>query len=97
MAVVRIIHVTFPVDQAAEAERNWRDACAPLMMRQPGCLSEELLRARDNPGEYVSLSEWDNENSIKSYLASEAHQEIKKHNSNIRNARVSIREYDRVD
>ena len=97
MAVVRIIQVTFPVDQAQEAERNWKESCAPLMMRQPGCLTEELLRARDNPGEYVSLSEWDSEDSIKAYLASEAHQEIKRHNSNIRNATVSVREYDRVD
>jgi heme-degrading monooxygenase HmoA len=96
MSVVRIIYVTFPPDQAEKAERNWRESCGPLMIRQPGCLAEELLRSKDNPGEYVSFSEWDSEESINAYLASEAHQEIKRHNRNITGARVEVKTYERV-
>jgi hypothetical protein len=54
MPVIRIIHVTFPPDQAQKAERNWMESCAPIMIRQSGCRSEELLRSKDNPGEYIS-------------------------------------------
>ena len=96
MPVIRIIHVTFPPDQAQKAERNWMESCAPIMIRQSGCRSEELLRSKDNPGEYISYSEWDSEDSIKAYLASEAHQEIKRHNSNITGARVEVKHYERI-
>ena len=96
MPVIRIIHVTFPPDQAQKAERNWMESCAPIMIRQSGCRSEELLRSKDNPGEYISYSEWDSEDSIKAYLASEAHQEIKLHNSNITGARVEVKHYERI-
>ena len=96
MPTIRMIHVTFPPDQAVTAERNWREKCAPLMIKQPGCLSEELLRCRENPGEYISYSEWENEGSIQKYLASEDHQEIKRHNRNITGAQVMVKHYDLV-
>lgn len=96
MPIIRIIHVTFPPDQAQKAEQNWMESCAPLMIRQSGCRSEELLRCKDNPGEYISYSEWDSEDSIKAYLASEAHQEIKNHNRNIVGARVQVKHYERL-
>jgi heme-degrading monooxygenase HmoA len=97
MPVIRIIYVTFPPDQAEKAERNWRESCAPIMIRQPGCHWEELLRCKEKPGEYISYSEWDNSDSIERYLASEDHQEIKRHNRNITGARVEIKHYELVD
>jgi heme-degrading monooxygenase HmoA len=60
------------------------------MIKQPGCLSEQLLRCTNAPGEYISWSEWDSEASIEQYLASEAGQEIKRHNRNIRDASVLV-------
>jgi heme-degrading monooxygenase HmoA len=95
MPVVRIIHVTFPPDQA-EAERTWKECCAPIMIRQHGCLSEQLLRSRDAPGDYISYSVWDSDESIRAYLQSEDHQTIKRHNANIKGARVEVKNYDAV-
>jgi heme-degrading monooxygenase HmoA len=96
MPVIRVIYVTFPPDQADTAERNWKESCAPIMIRQPGCLWEEMLRCKENPGEYISYSEWDNWGSIQNYLASEDHQEIKRHNRNITGAKVEVKHYELV-
>ena len=96
MPIVRVIHVTFPPDQAVKAEENWKESCAPIMIRQPGCRSEELHRCKENPGDYISYSEWDDEESIQRYLQSEDHQEIKRHNRNIEGVKVEVRHYEFV-
>lgn len=79
MPVARLIYVTVSPNQAAEAERIWKQQCAPLMIQQPGCLSEELLKCIDAPGEYISYSQWENQAAIDRYLASKAHEEIRSH------------------
>jgi heme-degrading monooxygenase HmoA len=96
MPVIRIIQVTFPPEQAARAERNWKESCAPIMIRQPGCMREEMLRCKENPGEYISYSEWNSQESIQRYLQSEDHQTIKQHNRNIEGAQVVIKHYELV-
>jgi heme-degrading monooxygenase HmoA len=96
MAIIRMIYASFPAELAEQAERNWKEECAPLMIKQPGCLSEQLLSCTNAPGEYISWSEWDSEASIEKYLASEAHQEIKRHNRNIRDASVLVKHYKQV-
>jgi heme-degrading monooxygenase HmoA len=79
MPIARLIYVTVRPDQAKEAERIWKEDCAPLMIKQPGCLSEELLKCIDVPGEYISYSEWKDQASIDQYRRSAAHEKIKKH------------------
>ena len=96
MSVIRMIHTTVPPELAQQAERNWKEKCAPLMIKQPGCLSEQLLRCTDHPGEYISYSEWDGEDSIKRYLQSADHQEIKRHNRNIPGVTVVVKHYELV-
>ena len=96
MPIVRMIETTVPPDQSATAERNWKEKCAPLMIKQLGCISEELLRCKEAPGKYISYSEWDSEESIQRYLDSADHQEIKRHNRNITGARVVVTHYDLV-
>jgi heme-degrading monooxygenase HmoA len=96
MPIIRMIHTTFPSAQAAAAERTWKEDCAPIMIRQPGCQSEELLRSTDNPGEYISYSEWDSEESIQKYLQSSDHQEIKRHTRSIVGATVIVKNYELV-
>jgi len=96
MSIIRMIHTTFPANMAKQAERNWKEKCAPLMIQQPGCLSERLLRCGDIPGEYISYSEWDNEESIRKYLQSESHREIKQTNRNIQGAHVVVKMYEEV-
>ncbi|MGH7830773.1 MAG: antibiotic biosynthesis monooxygenase family protein [Candidatus Binatia bacterium] len=84
MPVVRLIYVTVNRDQASEAERIWKNECAPLMIQQPGCLSEKLLKCLDAPGEYISYSEWESQEKIDQYRASAAHQKIKEHTRTLR-------------
>lgn len=79
MAIVRLIFVSVAPDQSAAAERLWKEECAPLMIRQQGCLSEELLRSVEEAGAYISYSVWESRDSIERYRASEAHREIKRH------------------
>ncbi|MBI4524437.1 MAG: antibiotic biosynthesis monooxygenase [Deltaproteobacteria bacterium] len=79
MPIARLIYVTVPQDQMSEAERIWKQHCAPLMIQQPGCISEELLKCVDAPGEYISYSEWEDEAAIDRYKTSQAHDEIRRH------------------
>ena len=96
MSIVRMIYVHFDPDQAQMAQKNWNEKCAPLMIRQPGCISENLLRCSDDPGEMISYSEWADQKSIREYLESNDHQEIKRHNKNISGARVTVKNYEIV-
>jgi heme-degrading monooxygenase HmoA len=67
------------------------------MIQQPGCLSEELLKCIDAPGEYISYSEWDSDQSIARYLKSAAHEEIKRHARSVPSERpVSVKRYELV-
>jgi hypothetical protein len=34
MSIIRMIYVSFPTESAEQAERNWKDECAPLMIKQ---------------------------------------------------------------
>lgn len=74
MSIVRLIFVTVKAEDASAAERVWKTDCAPLMIRQNGCLSEELLKSTEVPGEFISYAEWDSQASIDRYLASADHQ-----------------------
>ncbi len=84
MPIIRLIFVKVEPDQFSESETVCTEKCAPLMTKQPGCLSEQLLKCIDSPGEYISYSEWENQESIDQYLASEDHQEIKKHSRELK-------------
>jgi len=56
--ITRMILVKVPPDKSAEAERLWREDCGALLIEQPGCKSEQFLRSREHPGEFISLSIW---------------------------------------
>ncbi len=79
MSIVRLIFVKVRAVDVPKAERVWKKECAPLMIKQKGCLSEELLKSIDVPGELISYAVWDNQKSVDRYLAGADHQEIKKH------------------
>ena len=97
MAIVRLIFVTVKAADAAAAERLWKDECAPLMIRQKGCLSEELLKSLENPGEFISYSVWENQESIDRYRASDAHEEIKRHGARLKTEEPPVvKEYELV-
>ena len=96
MTVARLIYVSFSADQVEKAERSWKEKCAPIMIRQPGCVTEKLLRCSDAPGELISYSEWDSEQSIEKYLKSTDHEEVKRHNQNVTGAGVLVKNYDIV-
>lgn len=78
----------------ADAERIWKQECAPLMIQQPGCLSEELLKCLDEPGEYVSYSQWEDQASIDRYRTSPAHDEIVRHTRGLSSDRPVTKRYE---
>jgi heme-degrading monooxygenase HmoA len=93
--ITRMIVVTVPADKAEDAERIWKKECAPLMIQQPGCVSEEFLRNRGNRGEFISLQQWESADAIEKYRASPAHQEIKKHTRGLMGvSNVEVKNFD---
>jgi uncharacterized protein (TIGR02118 family) len=94
--IVRHIIVKASPEKAAEIERLWKQECAPLMIRRPGCLREELLRCREDPGEYISVAEWESQEAIDAYLASPEHEEIKRHTRNLTGMAATVKTYEVV-
>jgi heme-degrading monooxygenase HmoA len=93
--ITRMIFVTVPTEKAGEAEKMWKQQCAPLMIKSPGCVSEEFLRGRENPGEFISLSSWESQQAIDKYRASDAHKEIQKHTRGLMSvSKVQVKTYE---
>jgi heme-degrading monooxygenase HmoA len=95
--IMRMILVNVPKEKAAEAERLWKQECAPLTIKQPGCLSEQFLKGRENPGEFISVSTWEDQAAIDRYRTSEAHKAIQQHTRALMNvAKVEVKTYEVV-
>jgi heme-degrading monooxygenase HmoA len=94
MPIVRAIYVTVKPEQIKQAIELWKNHCAPLMIKQPGCLSEKLLECVDAPGEFISYSEWDSQGSIDKYRTSEAHAEIQKHSRALQGGKATVKRYE---
>jgi len=94
MSIVRLIYVSVKPGQVKEAVSLWKNHCAPLMITQPGCLSEKLLECVDAPGEFISYSEWDSQASIDKYRKSEGHAEIQKHARSLQGGQASVKRYE---
>jgi heme-degrading monooxygenase HmoA len=91
----RMIVVHVPAEKAAEAERLWKQGCAPLMIQQPGCISEEFLRNAKDPGEIISLQSWENQAAIDRYRKSPAHEEVLRHTRGLMGvSKVEVRTYE---
>jgi quinol monooxygenase YgiN len=96
MNIVRLIVVKVNPAQAKEAENIWKQHCAPLMIKEPGCVSEKLLRCTDEPGEFISYSEWQDQQSIEKYRTGKAHAEIKRHSDSLKGERPVVKRYEIV-
>ena len=94
MPVVRLIHVKVSSQACAEAERIWREDCAPLMIKQTGCLSEKLLKCRDVTGEYISYSEWQDDAAVEKYRQSKDHDTIQQHSRKLQGAQAVVKLYE---
>jgi heme-degrading monooxygenase HmoA len=95
--ITRMIIVSVPKEKAAEAVRLWKQECAPFMIRQPGCLSEQFLRNRENPGEFISLSTWESQEAIDKYRDSDAHKEIQEHTRGLMGvSKVEVKTYEAI-
>src|SRR5262245_53851587 len=95
--IMRIIVVDVPADKTAQAQRLWKNECAPLLTKESGCLSKQLLRARDNDGEFISISTWEDQASIDRYRASNAHRALQQRAQSLMDiSRVVVKTYDIV-
>jgi heme-degrading monooxygenase HmoA len=95
MAIIRLIHIKIDPSETEHAVRVWKTECAPLMIRQHGCISEKLLRCRD-AHEFISYSEWDSEADIALDQDSDAHKEIVRHARALTGAKAQVKLYDPV-
>ena len=96
MSIIRMIYVRVPAGQIEEAKRTWKRHCAPLMIQQPGCLSEKLLECTDDEEEFISYSEWEDQDSIDRYRDSDAHASIVEHTASLRGDRPVVKRYREV-
>ncbi len=96
MSIFRLIHIKVDPSQVAEAERIWKQDCATLMIRQPGCTSEQLLKCIDFEGEYISYSEWESQEAIDNYRNSADHETIQSHSRALQGARAEVKRYEAV-
>jgi len=90
--IARMIFVKVAPDQIDQAIEEWKNVCAPLMISQSGCLSEELLECNENPNEFISLSNWESMEAIQAYRTSEAHEKVK-HGTRGIEAEVVVKTY----
>ena len=90
--ITRMIFVKVAPEQVKEAIDDWKKVCAPLMIVQPGCTSEELLECRENPDEFISISNWESQEAIDTYRSSEAHERVKHGTRGIK-AEVMVKTY----
>jgi heme-degrading monooxygenase HmoA len=93
MSVIRLIHIKVKADQADAAIAVWKKDCAPLMIKQQGCLSEKLLKCEDAPGEYISYSEWESDADIERYRKSADHDKIRKDARDLQGAQAVVKRY----
>jgi heme-degrading monooxygenase HmoA len=94
--IARMVSVTVPVEKVHEAEHLWKTECAPLMIQQVGCISEEFLRNLKT-GELISLQKWENLEAIEKYRAGSAHEHILKHTRGLMGvSRVEVKTYEVV-
>jgi heme-degrading monooxygenase HmoA len=94
--ITRLIIVRVPEAKMAEAERTWKEVCGTKMIRVKGCLSEQLLRCREAPGEYISMAAWDSAASIEAYRESRPHQEIRQATRGLTIEPVVVKTYEVV-
>jgi len=94
--IVRHIVVKSPAGKDAEVERLWKQDCAPLMIKRPGCLREELLRCREDRTEYISVSEWESQKAIDDYLASQEYEQIKQHTRGMTGTAATVKSYELI-
>ena len=93
MPIARLIYVSVAPTQMAEAERVWKQECAPLMIKAPGCLREELLICREDPSEFISVAEWESEEAIQAFRASPDYEQIKNHARGMTGAAATVKTY----
>jgi quinol monooxygenase YgiN len=94
--IARHVIVKAPKSKQAEIERLWKQDCAPLMIKQPGCLREEFLRGREDPTEYISIAEWENQEAIDTFLASADYKKIVEHTRGLTGVAATVKSYDLV-
>lgn len=95
MSVIRLIYISVDASEVITAMQIWKNECAPIMIKQKGCISEKLLRSRE-AHEFISYSEWESEADIAAYTNSASHEEIVKHTRAVKGAKAVVKLYEAV-
>lgn len=91
--ILRFIIVKTSPDRAVDVERMWSQECGPLMRKRPGCIREELLRCIEEPGEFISVAEWESQKAIDDYRASSECEQIKRDTRGITGMAATVKTY----
>jgi heme oxygenase (mycobilin-producing) len=70
-----IVTATIPLTAKADFETAYLRVTG-LMRGTPGLLGDELLSDTDQPGHYLLLSEWEDEESFRAWESSGIHRQI---------------------
>ena len=97
MTIARVILMNVPPESSEQAERVWKEECAPLMVRQKGCHLEKLMKSLDRPGLYISYSEWDSRDDIDRYREGTDHATIQSETRALQDARAVVWCYEIVE
>jgi heme-degrading monooxygenase HmoA len=92
--ILRFIIVKTTADRAADVERIWAKECGPLMRKRSGCVREELLRCLEEPGEFISVAEWESQKAIDDYRASAECERIKQHTRGTTGMAATVKTYE---
>ncbi len=97
MTIARVILFNVANGDSGDAERVWKEECAPLMIRQKGCRSEKLMRSLDRPELYISYSEWDSMEDVEHYRTGADHKTIQSEVNALQGARAVVWCYEILD
>ncbi len=97
MTIARVILINLANGKSGDAERVWKEECAPLMIRQKGCRSEKFMRSLDRPELYISYSEWDSMEDVERYRSGTDHKTIQSEVHALEGARAVVWCYEILD
>jgi heme-degrading monooxygenase HmoA len=97
MTIARVILINVAEGNSGDAERVWKEECAPLMQRQVGCRSEKLMRSLDRPDLYISYAEWESMEDVERYRSGTDHKTIQSEVRDLDGARAVVWCYEILD
>ena len=76
----------------AAATKSWQPRVLSKSTRKSAV--KKLLKCHDEPGEYISYSEWEDAAAIETYRKSKDHDVVVSHSRNLQGAKATAKTYE---